>query len=138
MAHTLVLAAQVSNSSHLASSLISSCRQAVFTGTGSTSVDASTNGAAPPVPAQTSAEEAWAGVEEGKPTTSLQLRLADGSRMVDGNCGWVHAVSGCRQHWRHRVSGSNEAAIKKYAVGYMQLHAVTTGVVVSQQMIKWQ
>ncbi|GLC43269.1 hypothetical protein PLESTB_001492100 [Pleodorina starrii] len=55
-----------------------------FTGTGRTlggSSGASTS-AAPPMPAESIAAGEWKGVDESKPTTSLQLRMPDGSRMV--------------------------------------------------------
>ncbi|EFJ44950.1 hypothetical protein VOLCADRAFT_109909 [Volvox carteri f. nagariensis] len=54
-----------------------------FTGTGRTlggSSGASTSAAPPPAESISAGE--WKGVDESKPTTSLQLRLPDGSRMV--------------------------------------------------------
>ncbi|GFR39767.1 hypothetical protein Agub_g251 [Astrephomene gubernaculifera] len=58
-----------------------------FTGTGRTlgaaSAGASTSAAAAASrPADTAPPGEWQGVDESKPTTSLQLRLPDGSRMV--------------------------------------------------------
>lgn len=50
-------------------------------GSGSTSAAAGSSSAAA-LPVATSSEGEWRGVDEGKPTTSLQLRLADGSRLV--------------------------------------------------------
>jgi hypothetical protein len=80
------------------------CRQAAFVGTGRTlGSEASTSGAAS-IPAQTSAEGEWAGVDEGKPTTSLQLRLADGSRMVGERMvavgGWAGKMT---LLWNHKA-----------------------------------
>jgi len=57
-------------------------RVTAFQGTGQTlggGGGASTSAAAA-APASSTTE--WAGVDESQPTTSLQLRLADGSRMV--------------------------------------------------------
>ncbi|PNH10780.1 NSFL1 cofactor p47 [Tetrabaena socialis] len=59
-----------------------------FTGSGRTlggsAAGASTSAAAAAAaaPASDSGPVEWAGVDESKPTTSLQLRLPDGSRMV--------------------------------------------------------
>ncbi|KAG2488166.1 hypothetical protein HYH03_013309 [Edaphochlamys debaryana] len=56
-----------------------------FTGTGRTlggSAGASTSAAPAAAAASSDSAAEWKGVEEDKPTTSLQLRMPDGSRMV--------------------------------------------------------
>ena len=56
-----------------------------FQGSGRTRAGpSSSSGAAAAAAASSSAaaQGEWAGVDETKPTTSLQLRMADGSRMV--------------------------------------------------------
>jgi len=61
------------------------CRYVAFSGSGNTlGGEASTSSSAPAAPAATgaAADCEWEGVDESKPTTSLQLRLVDGSRMV--------------------------------------------------------
>jgi UBX domain-containing protein 1 len=56
-------------------------RYVAFGGSGRTLGGGGASSSAPPAPQQQPAGE-WEGVDESKPTTSLQLRLYDGSRLV--------------------------------------------------------
>lgn len=69
------------------------------TGTGRTLAGPSTSSTAAAAAAAAEPAGEWRGVDESQPTTSLQLRLADGSRMV-AKFNHTHLVSDIRRFIR--------------------------------------